>query len=84
MVDGTNTLNDGAGTLKDGVNTLKDGVLTLDEGTGTLDEGVLTLMNGMFEFDEEGIRKLTGYRPWPRQEKLIILLRDCRRIWTAV
>lgn len=59
LVDGTKTLNDGAGTLKDGVNTLKDGVLTLDEGMGTLDEGALELLDGMFEFDEEGISKLT-------------------------
>lgn len=59
LVDGTETLNDGAGTLKDGVNTLKDGVLTLDEGMGTLDEGALKLLDGMFEFDEEGISRLT-------------------------
>ncbi|MDE7339523.1 MAG: hypothetical protein K2N80_03025 [Lachnospiraceae bacterium] len=59
LVEGTNTLNDGAGTLKDGVVTLKDGVLTLDEGMGTLDEGALALVDGMFEFDEEGISKLT-------------------------
>lgn len=59
LVEGTGTLNDGAGTLKDGVGTLKDGVLTLDEGMGTLDEGALALVNGMFEFDEEGISKLT-------------------------
>ena len=59
LVDGTSTLNDGAGTLKDGVVTLKDGVLTLDEGMGTLDEGALALVDGMFEFDEEGISKLT-------------------------
>ena len=59
LVDGTNTLKDGAGTLKDGVITLKDGVLTLDEGMGTLDEGALALVDGMFEFDEEGISKLT-------------------------
>lgn len=59
LVEGTDTLNDGAGTLKDGVVTLKDGVLTLDEGMGTLDEGALALVDGMFEFDEEGISKLT-------------------------
>ena len=59
LVEGTETLNDGAGTLKDGVNTLKDGVLTLDEGMGSLDEGALELLDGMFEFDEEGISKLT-------------------------
>ncbi len=66
LVEGTGTLNDGAASLKDGVSTLKDGVvtlkdgvLTLDEGAGTLDEGALKLMDGMFEFDEEGISKLT-------------------------
>lgn len=59
LVEGTGTLNDGANTLKDGVSTLKDGVLTLDEGAGSLDEGALKLMDGMFEFDEDGIHKLT-------------------------
>lgn len=59
LVTGTGALNDGAGTLQDGVDTLKEGVLTLDEGMGTLDEGALALVDGMFEFDEEGIRKLT-------------------------
>lgn len=59
LVQGTGTLNDGAGSLKDGVSTLKDGVLTLDEGMGTLDEGALALVDGMFEFDEKGISKLT-------------------------
>lgn len=59
LVDGTGKLNDGAGTLKDGVDTLRDGVLTLDEGMGTLDEGALALLDGIFEFDEEGISKLT-------------------------
>ena len=34
-------------------------MLTLDEGMGTLDEGALALVDGMFEFDEEGISKLT-------------------------
>lgn len=59
LYEGAGTLDEGIGTLKDGVGTLKDGVLTLDEGMGTLDEGALELLNGMFEFDEEGISKLT-------------------------
>lgn len=59
LVEGTETLNDGAGTLKTGVDTLKEGVLTLDEGMGTLDKGALELLDGMFEFDEEGISRLT-------------------------
>ena len=59
LKDGMETLDDGIGTLKDGVGTLKDGVFTLDEGMNSLDEGALELLNGMFEFDEEGISKLT-------------------------
>lgn len=57
--DGMGTLDDGIGTLQDGACTLKDGAVTLDDGMGTLDDGALELLNGMFEFDEEGISKLT-------------------------
>ena len=58
-MEGATTLNDGAGELKDGALELKDGVLTLEEGAGDLDAGALELLNGMFEFDQEGISKLT-------------------------
>lgn len=59
LVSGTGTLNDGAGTLQEGIDALNEGMITLDSGVSTLDEGALALLDGMFEFDEEGISKLT-------------------------
>lgn len=59
LVEGTKTLNDGAGTLADGVKTLYDGAVTLEDGVFALSDGCIALKDGLFQFDEEGISKLT-------------------------
>ncbi len=60
LVEGTNTLNGGAGELLSGVVTLYDGAVSLDNGVTELADGCLTLKDGLFQFDEEGIHKLTS------------------------
>ncbi len=40
--------------------TLYDGAVSLDNGVTELADGCLTLKDGLFQFDEEGIHKLTS------------------------
>lgn len=70
LVEGTKTLNDGAVTLSDGVGTLYDGAVTLENGVLELSDGCLALKDGLFQFDEEGISKLTELADGDTQEVL--------------
>lgn len=56
----TSELADGAAELHQGVTTLKAGVDALADGINTLKTGTETLMNGMNEYNSEGIAKITG------------------------
>ena len=62
----TTTLNssasqiaDGAAALSDGAAQLKNGAASLDAGAEELLSGAATLRDGMQQFNEEGIKKLT-------------------------
>ncbi|MGN0394298.1 MAG: hypothetical protein ACI4EF_02950 [Coprococcus sp.] len=56
---GAGSISDGASELKDGIKTLSDGTVTLDDGATELKDGGADLGNGMKQFNEEGIKKLT-------------------------
>lgn len=56
---GAGAVAEGAGKLKKGAGQLDDGAGTLVKGTDALADGNLELSDGMSEFKEEGIDKLT-------------------------
>lgn len=56
---GASAVAEGAGELKKGSGQLDDGAGTLVKGTDALADGNLELSDGMSEFKEEGIDKLT-------------------------
>lgn len=66
LMNGINTLYEGSNTLTGKSGELTNGAATLSNGTGTLiggikelDEGAGTLRDGMEEFNQDGIQKLT-------------------------
>ncbi|MCH3962000.1 MAG: hypothetical protein LKF53_04635 [Solobacterium sp.] len=56
----TAELAKGASSLSQGATQLKTGIDALSAGINTLKDGSETLMNGMAQYSEEGISKLTG------------------------
>ena len=59
LVAGTNELNSNSKALVDGAGTLASGSAELVNGINLLKDGSITLHDGMVQFDEEGISKLT-------------------------
>lgn len=66
LLEGINTLYEGGNTLVEKSGELTDGAGTLSKGTGALiggikelDQGAGTLQDGMEEFNQDGIQKLT-------------------------
>lgn len=59
-LDGANQLNGSSQTLKNGSSQLVGGAGELAKGVTALKEGAGELNDGMIQFDEEGIKKLTG------------------------
>ncbi len=60
LADGTETLAAGAVQLKEGTAALNGAAGTLGAGVGELNAGAITLRDGMIEFNETGVKKLTG------------------------
>ena len=56
---GVNTLNSKGGELKAGVTALDNNSGNLKSGAAKLKDGAQTLSDGMIQFDEEGIQKLS-------------------------
>ena len=61
LQDGTNSLQNGVNTLSDGSKQLKNGSLSLTEGTLALVSGSQTLADGIKQFNQEGICKITDF-----------------------
>jgi putative membrane protein len=59
LKNGVNTLNAGGSELKNGAATLNNSSTELKTGAGTLEDGAKTLSDGMVQFDQEGIQKLS-------------------------
>lgn len=50
----------GASTLSDGASQLKTGIDSLSAGINTVKDGAQTLLNGMKQYNDEGISKITS------------------------
>lgn len=59
-LDGANQLNGSSLSLKNGSSQLVGGAGELAKGVSALKEGAKELNDGMIQFDEDGIKKLTG------------------------
>ena len=59
LKDGTGKLYDGADALNTGLNTLNAGIPELKEGVSQLSSGARLLADGIKEFNEQGISKIT-------------------------
>ena len=59
LLEGTDAFKDGMGTLAGGAKELRDAVPALKSGIRALRDGANTLYQGLGQFDEEGVQKLT-------------------------
>lgn len=60
LAAGASQVADGAASLSEGASKLKSGLDTLSTGIDTLTAGAKTLMDGMTQYNTDGISKLTG------------------------
>lgn len=59
LKSGVNTLDSKGGDLKNGAFTLNNSSAELKKGANDLNDGAVVLSDGMVQFDEEGIQKLS-------------------------
>ncbi len=54
------TLLNGLNQLTNGLNTINNSMVDLDTGTSTLKDGIATLDNGIYQFNSQGINKISN------------------------